>query len=265
MSLLSAETVAAALRRKAEAEAAGISSPLEAVFLTVAREPQYIHVTLRSFLEADPAAALLLPVKLVVGGADAAYLRPYEEQGLARIMPMTPPEVERMEGFPVPEGRRTHYRLNTNYLRALTVPRDPAKGLLLFEDDIRFTGDWLRKLTTVLQWIEAARQKEFLLTLYSAFPYESTTEFDTIRPDDFYGSQGLYYPPTVVKRMAVFLRHLAVERYGPSADVGVGLFCREEAIPLLRTRHSLVQHEGMVTTGLSPAGGSQHRSPTFVE
>jgi hypothetical protein len=30
---------------------------------------------------------------------------------------------------------------------------------------------------------------------------------------------------------------------------------------LLRTRHSLVQHEGAVTTGLSTG---THRSPTFV-
>ncbi len=265
MSLLSAETVAAALRRKAAAEAAGVASPLEAVFVTVAREPQYIHATLRSFLQADPAAALLLPVTLMVGGAEAAYLRPYEEQGLARILPMTPPEIERMESFAVPEGKRTHYRYNTNYLRALTVPRDPAQGLLIFEDDIGFAGDWLRKLATALRWIEGAGRKEFLLTLYSPFPYEAATDFDAIVPEDFYGNQGIYYPPAVVKRMAVFFRHLAVERYGQPGDLAVGAFCRAEAVPLLRTRRSLVQHEGVVTTGLSPLGDRQHRSPTFVE
>jgi len=265
MSLLSAETIAAALRRKAEAEAAGVSSPLQAVFVTVAREPQYVHATLRSFLETDPAAALLLPVTLMVGGTDAAYLRPYEEQGLARVVPMTPPEVERMNGFPVPEGKRTHYRYNTNYLRALTAERESGKGLLIFEDDLRFTGDWLRKLTETLQRIDLSTRRDFLLTLYSPFPYESGIDFDAISPDDFYGNQGLYYPPAVVKRMTVFFRLHAVERYGQPGDLAVATFCRLSAIPILRTRHSLVQHEGGVTTGLSPSGPVQHRSPTFVE
>ena len=265
MSLLSAEVVEAALRRKAEAEAAGISSPLKIAFITVAREPQYIHATLRSFLESDPAAALLLPVTLMVGGAEAAYVRRYEEQGIARIFPMTPPEVARMEGFPVPEGKRTHYRFNTNYLRALMVEREAAKGLVVFEDDLRFTTDWLHKLMAGLQRIEASGQKEFVLTLYSPFPYEGQTDFDALRPEDFYGSQGIYYPSGLVKKMALFLRFFGIDRYAAPVDLAVGAFCRESNTPLLRTRHSLVQHEGVVTTGLSPSGGAQHRSPTFVE
>jgi hypothetical protein len=259
---LASAIIAGALQRRERMTADGVSCPLEAVFLTVDRQPEYIHTTLKSFLETDPAAALLLPVKILVGGPGIPdSLRRYEEEGLARLIPLTMEEWDRMEAFPAPEGKRVHHRYNTNYHRALATERDPGKSLLVFEDDLSFTLHWLQKLVRELERIDPEGGREFMMTLYSSFPFVGHGGLDRVPHGCFYGTQAMYYPRTLVPKLAFFFHFMGVANFGAPGDLVVRGYCEKEGTVLLRTRHSLVQHEGAVTTGLSTG---THRSPTFV-
>ncbi len=262
--LLRPETVHAALERQAALREQGFVCPYQASFLTVAREPEYIHATLQSFLESDPAAALLLPVTLAVGGTDAAYVAPYEEMGLARVRPMTPSEAEEMNTRPVPEGKRVHTRFNTNYHRALTVDVDPRNGLLVFEDDISYTRDWFRKFLELVARNAALQGDGFLFSFYSPHALGDSPEVGAIPTEMFYGTQGVYFPPAMRYDCALHLLWRGVNEYHNPADLILRNFCWANQKPILLSRNSLVQHEGMRTTGLSPDPESCHRSPTFV-
>lgn len=165
--LLSQAAVAAALQRKAEWDAQGVKTPLKASFLTIDRQPEYIHATLKSFLEQDPLAALLLPVNLIVGTTHADYVRPYEEMGLARIFAASEQEARIMEIFPVPDDRRVHYKTVFNYWRSLFLGLAAEDKLLLFEDDVSFTSNWLQKFTVLAKGAHGIKPDDFVLSLYS--------------------------------------------------------------------------------------------------
>ncbi len=259
--LLEGEAVRAALERKREMEAAGISCPFQASFLTVQREPQYIHATLRSFLESDPLAALLLPVNLLVGGTDADFVRPYEEMGLARIFPLTRGEETRMNLRPVPCGKRVHMRFNTNYHRAMTVGVQEGKGLFVFEDDLSYARGWFGTFLGLRERFPRLREDHFVFPLYSAIPSQTGPELAEIPTIYFYGTQALYFPPEMPGRFAPFLREHGLSNFKEAADIVLREFCRAEGYPVFIPRHSLVQHEGVQSTGLSDAA---HRSPSFL-
>ena len=242
---------------------AGVTCPYKASFITVARQPEYIHATLKSFLESDPLAALLLPVNLLVGGLEAGYVRRYEERGMARVFAMTPEEVEAMESFDAlpAYATRGNYRFNTNYLRGLRTNVGLREPLFLFEDDIRFTRDWFRKFMTSLAEITAREPESPIITLYSAIDYPPERGCHAILTKFFARTQGIYYPPESRGRLTAYFSKFGIETYVKAGDILVRDYCIGAGKSIFVTPHSLVQHEGAVSTGFSDG---RHRSPTFL-
>jgi hypothetical protein len=259
---LTPETVAEALQRQAAMATAGIAAPLDAVFMTVKREPDYIHATLQSFLESDPAAGLLLPVTVLVGNGQADHLRQYQEWGLARVVPMDAEEVAAMDGYEVEAQWRPHFRCAVNYYRCLTAAGGSERARVVFEDDISFARGWLSQLLPQVEEAHRRHGDHFLLSLYSAIPFEGEAASGAMHLPHFWGAQGIYYPASRIERAAAFIAAHGVRRCRNAYDLLIQEFCREEEIPMVALRHSLVQHEGMVGTGVSAQSG--HRSPTFL-
>lgn len=262
--LITPDAAKAALALKADMQANGVSCPYQASFLTVARQPEYIHATLHSFLERDPLAALLLPVTLAVGGSDAAYVAPYAEMGIARVIPLTPEEETLMNTRPVPEGKRVHMRFNTNYHRALTVGVDPRKSLLVFEDDVSYTTDWFKKFLNLFAHYQELQGDGFLFSLYSPIDTPCESDIGDIEPPYFYGTQGIYYPVGMRYSCSMHLLWRGIQQYSNPADLLIRNYCWANKKRIFLSRHSLIQHEGMRTTGLSPDPEKCHRSPTFI-
>ncbi|MDE1170827.1 MAG: hypothetical protein PW734_06430 [Verrucomicrobium sp.] len=263
--LLSQAAVAAALQRKAEWDAQGVKTPLKASFLTIDRQPEYIHATLKSFLEQDPLAALLLPVNLIVGTTHADYVRPYEEMGLARIFAASEQEARIMEIFPVPDDRRVHYKTVFNYWRSLFLGLAAEDKLLLFEDDVSFTSNWLQKFTVLAKGAHGIKPDDFVLSLYSPLQIEpGPPGFIEMEAVNFYGAQGIYYPPQVRRKIASYVEANGVRLYTKANDLLLRDYCVTRECPLAVLRPSLIQHEGMITTGLSPHPTKGHRAPSFI-
>ncbi len=167
-----------------------------------------------------------------------------------------------MNAHPVPEGKRTHHRFNTNYHRALTLGLRPRCGRFVFEDDVSFSRGWFRRVLDLTGRYETLRGDNFAFSLYSPLPLPDGPEIGAMPTVNFYGTQAVYYPPRMRYDFAFRLRGVGVDCYTQPCDLLLRDFCLEKGRPILLTRHSLVQHEGMVTTGLTDH--RCHRSPTFV-
>lgn len=195
----------------------------------------YIDNTLKFLTESDWNETNI-PVNLLVGSTNEAYLEPYRDR--FNIVPWDQ------------ESKKLTRDFDVNYLRSLKY--QPDDDLLLCEDDVRLSKSWYKKLTAAIQEIP---QKRYVMSLYSPTDfghkvYNRGKYYRSYAADRFYGTQSIYYPAHIRKEAANFLeKHMKGTEWPKPADVILNSFFRNNDF-LYLTNPTLVQHIGKQTTGL---------------
>jgi hypothetical protein len=221
------------------------SSAVDFAVITVARPTDYIHQLISS-VRAD------LPVRLIVGSPERAYLNKYESSPFIDIIETTPQEWELFRDCSL------HQRAAWNYWRALTFGAcsPNPKGLVVFEDDVVPIDDWERRLYGLIDQIEARQSGPYILALYAAAESGLTAADDgahyvSFPSERFFGNQAIYYPELVREGFAGYLKEHGVDAYTEPHDFLLGDYSQEERIPIFAAIPCLVEHIGEVSTGLA--------------
>ena len=227
--------------------------------MTRNRQPQYIHGTVESLLASGGIVRELAGFYMAVDETDTAYLSGINMRERMTIVPLTNTEAEAVGGMIL------HQRACHNYHRALTLPPGHAAGLLVCEDDLVFCPGFLEKLLQTLNEMEAAGLKDFMLACYASYDFDSDrslkrgTFYSSYPAHWFYGTQCMFYTRSEIPAVAGTILKHGVLRYENAYD----MLIKHHAMyrnNLYATRRSLVQHVGIVSTGL---GKNHHTSPTF--
>ncbi|MFZ5805944.1 MAG: hypothetical protein ACOY3I_01870 [Verrucomicrobiota bacterium] len=234
--------------------------------VTALRARPFIHHTMASVTSADATISEHLPIHCFVDADNADFLERYKN--IAQLIPLAPEETEI-------RAQWTDVRMAVmyNFWRCFHWFHDSAKKLLVCEDDISFAPDWIRKLQPIVEDIESKVGDLYALTLYSPYNWPEVIGNDEqpyvfMKKVGFYGSQAMLYSPKARLLMENYLWKEGIEKLCPPADLRVRDGCMAEGIPLLSLTHSLVQHEGYITSGSIREEGDRsfaHRSPTFFD
>lgn len=151
-----------------------------------------------------------------------------------------------------------------NFMRAIDwVAQAPDGWGCVFEDDVRFTTDWVEKLSHLVQAADLSYAKRWVLSLiYFYQPSDFSNYQDTPcgvqltrwrNPEIFYGAQGLAFPASVAGEFGQMLRRARASsiesiRFDWFGDYAVKAFCRYTRTPLLACHPCLIQHVGDVST-----------------
>jgi hypothetical protein len=237
----------------------GLMSDIKVVVMTVSRSPEYVHATLASLFSSCDGNDGPDEVQLMVGSPDAAYLAQYRHHRRIRICPVTESEWTQAKSLSV------HRRFCHNYHRCLSVPLDGFRGLLICEDDIVVRDGFGSKLLSAVDEMEHAHGlREYLLACYTPYDLAQTRAFYRGRfyasyfAPDFYGTQSMYYPKSVVSRLADRMMQEGVVAGKQPGDMVVKDFGRR-LNAIYGTVASLAQHIGRKSTGL----GNFHAAPNF--
>ncbi|MBV9124101.1 MAG: hypothetical protein JO112_12145 [Planctomycetes bacterium] len=226
---------------------------------TVHRSPPYVHHTLASLFTADPAVHRLEPVRVLVNGCDAGYLRDYGHHARLRIESLDSREEERMAGWSI------HRRACHNYYRCLSVPLSEGQGLVVCEDDVVFRDLFVQRLRETVGEMHAHGLEKYALALFATYDFEEEPSFyrGTLYCSygwPFYGTQCMYFPAMVAREIADFVREHGVET--PEAPYDI-LLSRLYGDRMYACCRALAQHIGEVSTGLGGAGRSPHFDRPF--
>jgi len=228
------------------------SLPIDLAIVTTARPKDYIHQLL-SCLRSG------LPLRIVVGGPDVAYLERHRLGPCVDIV--APPEEEwtRFIGCPV------HHRATWNYWRGLALgpSSKECKGLLIFEDDVIVATGWEARLHNTVRELEATSQGGFVLALYAAsaltpVPGHFYAPYPARR---FFGTQAMYYPEAIRRGFAEYLRANGVDRHVHPYDLLLRTYLQSHGVSLFATVPCLAQHVGEISTGL----GGFHKAANFQD
>jgi hypothetical protein len=144
-----------------------------------------------------------------------------------------------------------------NYAIALANTID---GLII-EDDVIFCKDFDFHLKQALAALPTER---YALALYACYDWSETSDFGGVLVnypiDDFYGTQGMIYDIETAREFAQYIsENIGQEPYDhalrtfiKSANTSIGLYA---------TKHSLIQHIGMISTGL----GYGHQCNNYID
>lgn len=232
---------------------------LALVFLTCPREPAYFSATLASALAGDPLAARVREIAVAVDAPDLACVGPLLAQnGRVRWVPRSAAESARIADY------HLHRRACHNYWRALGLAEGEALAALVCEDDLVFRAGWMGMLLECLDEMQGAGIGDFLLTAYSAGDHEAGALrrgrfYSSYVAGGFFGTQAMIFPRSEVTPV----RELVWEHGVVAAEEPYDLLIKRRAVAkqhLYTTRHSLVQHVGLRSTGL----GGGHTSPSFA-
>ena len=198
-------------------------------------------------------------IHFMVGSADTEYLDRYQNDSRFQIHAMPPEEAERISSWSV------HRKFCANYERCLRLAEERQVGLCICEDDVIFRENFIECLLETINDLQSREKTdEYVIALYSAFPYQrrkSLEESELYRnypADTYYGTQCVYYPPKVRSEIADLVHAEGVENYQAPGDMLVKKYCIEHQ-NLYSAARSLAQHVGGTSTGL----GGFHESPTF--
>jgi GR25 family glycosyltransferase involved in LPS biosynthesis len=137
----------------------------------------------------------------------------------------------------------------------------------LFEDDVEFASGWEKRLARTLTELEAIHGDNFLLSLYCAYmlplpAYERGELYARYPLEVFAGTQGIYFPARIRSGFSSHLKKHGVDSFRLGYDMILREYLEENNITAYVTAPSLVQHKGLITTGLCEI---RHYSPVFFE
>lgn len=206
---------------------------MQVAFMTIQRAENYIEKTLASCCR---NATVRPGIEIYCGSSTSNHLPLRDE-----VVGITP--------FRDWDGMKPHVNHTLNYARTL------LHCGTIFEDDVAFCPAWDSLLRRLIDTI-ARSHKDYVLALYSCYPWDPGEPWREYPVDKFYGTQGMHFSRKVRTELAAhLLKHIGKE---PS-DMLLKSFCKENKIPLFAVSRSLVQHMGKVTTGL----GSYHQTMNY--
>jgi len=221
------------------------------VVVAAPREHPNVHATLAGMLLADPAAARL-PITVVWDSTSAEPFEPYGDA--VRVEPLSVDELG---------PTFSHWRSLFGHLRALrAAPR--GRPVIVLEDDVRFTRQWLAKLARIIDEASDAGP-DFAVWGYCRLPLRSErawTEYPACEATR--GSLLMYLPAHVVEPMAeAMARSLRLVRPVACDDL-YGHWCRANGARPIVAVPSLVQHVGAASV-VNPTQRTlgDARSPVF--
>ena len=236
-------------------------SRLTVVVLTVPRQVPYIHQTLSSILSSGPEVYNVCPIHVVVDSCDGHYLAEYAGRAAFELHRLGKAEAAEQA------SRGLCARFCAAYSRCLAIPS--RGGLVVVEDDVVVRDGFLNCLSDAINEMEnEAGLKHYVLSLHAkhnlpADPSLHRGRFYISSPASrFYGTQGMYYPESVIPGVLRYLHQHGVTEYRRPRDLLIGEFTRSHQ-NLYNTVWDLVEHTGNVSTGLG--AGRAFVSATFRE
>lgn len=230
---------------------------LSLAFLTCPREPAYFAATLASLLLSDPLVARLADIAVAVDAPDLGCMGALAGHGRVRWVARTEEENARIAPYLL------HRRACHNYWRAIGLAEAAPRAAIVCEDDLVFRDGWLGMLLECLDEMQADGLEDFLLAAYSPGDHEAPPLrrgrcYSSYVAHSYYGGQAMIFSRGEIAPVRELVwRHGVVEPEEP-----YDLLVKRRAIDrqhLYTTRHSLVQHLGVQSTGL----GWGHTSPSF--
>lgn len=230
--------------------------------LTSPRKVPYLAETLKSLEQTGFFENLdNLPLRLVTTIPDSGYVDAYKNDSRFCIEEMTRRELSERAWRAAGDALRDtwgHYRC-LHHERA----NPDSSGILVMEDDLRFSKDWMGRLQTLVAELTSIHGRRWLLTLYSPNTKEPLEAHQAgrlwaSRPyNGFYGPQAVYYPLGVRDEYMAYLTGHPIEK---PHDLVLGEVMEALRIPMFTSAPCLVQHME-VSSGSSPV----HRSGSFIE
>lgn len=229
--------------------------------LTVPRQAGYIHQTLASLFSAGREVHDAGPIHVVVDSDDTRYLAEYSRRDSIRLHYMEAQET-------ADQGRRgLCARLCYGFYRCLGLPVD--RGLIVLEDDVIVRNGFLNCLLEAVDEMEnVAGLRRYVLSLHSKHnltamrPYHRGRFYISSPAQRFYGTQGMYYPASMIAEVRGYLHQHGVAKYRRPGDLLIGEIVQSQQ-NLYNTVWDLVEHIGSVSTGLGK--GRAFVSSTFNE
>ena len=234
---------------------------LTLVVMTVDREPQYVHQTLASMFAAEPLVHEFPEVHLMIGTSKSDYLGHYRHHRVLRLHPLPDAEQQAIEGW------TPHRRFCHNYVRCLSLTIPDGGGICVCEDDLVFRDGFLQRLLLAINEMEGeAGLEDYCLALFSEADFEADPSVYRgmhycSYGCDYHGTQCMYYPKPVARRLRDYIQEHGVEHPTKPGDLLVGDLYGDRMYACSR---ALADHTGRVSTGLGGSGRSPSFSRPFV-
>lgn len=204
---------------------------------------------LESLLSADARIAEWPKPRLVVDGADPGFLGSWATDERVTIDAREPPETH------------VHHRICLNTTRALQGGPGP---LLLCQDDIVFSRNWIGRFRETVQALERSSEREKACSILALWVAGQTfgSRFWKYNPKAFHGNLCLYISAECRPKLAAYMEeHSRV--YEAPDDVLVKTFACTGHAAIFASNPSLCQHIGAVSTNAD--GGRLIQAKSFRE
>jgi hypothetical protein len=209
--------------------------------MTVERRNAYVHRLLSGLSSGSS-------VRLISGSPKIDYLTQYRTSPSFEIFAPSPQEWSEFERTPV------EHRAVWNYWRSLRLgPKRNTRGLLVFEDDVIVATGWERRLFDTVEQLKRKVGERFVLSLYIAWRRLTPDRgcfYATYPVTTFFGTQAIYYPESIRASFAAYIEETGLKVFRSPYDMLLKEYIRMMGIPLYVTVPCLVQHVGVVGTGL---------------
>jgi len=195
------------------------------------RERHYVHDTLESLFSSDWQDTNAR-VNLIMGSEDERQVQTYAAHPNVRIVP-----------WDMETNSNLRWNCTLNKIRALRCGDDDT--LLICEDDILFSANWLSELRRATAEIE---DEEYVLSLFAATPLlkraklvagkQRVKKYPTFV---LQGAQAVFYPTKTIRHKIADFLQKNLER--DCGDALIGRYARSYA-KLYATKDALVQNIG---------------------
>lgn len=126
-------------------------------------------------------------------------------------------------------------------------------GILIVEDDVKFALGWKKRLEEIISALKLKHEDNFALSLFTStticrndnLPLCHYALFSNI--DRFIGSQGMYYPNAVRKKILLQFNRIN-ETNVTNYDTLLARILQDENIPLYVAIPCLIEHVGVKST-----------------
>jgi len=222
---------------------------LNIIVSTCKRKENYIHSLLSTLALGSISN---ITINLVVSGQDSSYLDFYKHLPNIKIYITPDQEWQIIKDLP------NKFKASYNYIKCLMI--NDHENSLIFEDDIIFQYDWLRKFYTCISDIENDGNKKYIFSLFAFNKCNSEKNYFIVPKLSWAGTQAMYYPKTVLNDIKNYLLQITNDvsktQKEPSNppflhayDMIIKEYCMVEDIKIYMPVESLVQHIGIVTAG----------------
>jgi GR25 family glycosyltransferase involved in LPS biosynthesis len=128
-------------------------------------------------------------------------------------------------------------------------------GIFIVEDDVKFARGWKPRLEEIIADLKAKHNDNFVLTAFTSITLCRHNDLPSLHylpfpnVDKFLGTQGVYYPNAVRKKILTQLEKID-ESNRVQYDILIARILKAESIPLYAAIPCLVEHIGYTSSWL---------------